>query len=166
MSLRTLSASLFCAALLTGCAAISEHFNSLEPSDAKPAMTLTGKGVQIFQCAVDDKGRYWRFVAPQATLIDSHGREVAKQGSEGNFYAKDGSILASRITSHKKAKSADSLPDILYTTTSRGKKGVLTGVRYVLRSDASEGKPLTACSAIQYGTRLNVPFTATYRFYR
>ena len=83
--------------VLAGCSTIQNIFDPLSPgADSSAAFVLTAKGVQQFQCTADANGRYWKFITPQAELTDGKGRVVARQGSEGSFFAKDGSIDCSR----------------------------------------------------------------------
>lgn len=152
---------------LAGCSSFQSFFDPLAPSsDSSAAFVLTGKGVQQFQCTADANGRYWKFITPEAQLTDGKGRTLARQGSEGNFFAKDGSILVAKIEKYSEKTTAGNLRDLVYTTSSRGKKGILTGITHVKRSQGKGGVPLIRCSASQLGSTLKVPFTATYTFYR
>lgn len=151
---------------LTGCAAIESLVNPLAPEGAHEAFVLTGKGVQQFQCVSDARGRYWRFVTPAADLRDEKGRSVARQGSDGNFFAKDGSMLSVKIEKHEKKQDPENLRGLLYKAVPRGKPGIFSDVVYVTRREAKGGVPLTGCSPSQLGSTLKVPFTAVYTFYR
>ena len=91
---------------------------------------------------------------------------VARQGSEGSVFAKDGSILVAKIEKYTDNASPGNLRDLVYRTTSRGKEGMLTGITHIKRSNGKGGVPLTRCSPSQLGSTLKVPFTATYTFYR
>lgn len=153
--------------VLAGCSTIQNIFDPLSlGADSSAAFVLTAKGVQQFQCTADANGRYWKFITPQAELTDGKGRVVARQGSEGSFFAKDGSILAAKIEKHADKATPGNLRDLVYRTTSRGKEGMLTGITHVKRTDGKGGVPLTRCSPSQLGVTLKVPFTATYTFYR
>lgn len=136
------------------------------PEGARHLMTLTGKGTQVFQCTPDKQGRYWRFVTPQATLTDQKHRIVAEHGADFTFVARDGSRLTSKIVKYSAGADAASLKNVLFETTSSGKQGILTGVRWVKRTGAKGGVPLTACSASQIGMVLRRPFVAEYAFYK
>lgn len=153
--------------VLTGCSTLQSFFDPLSPgADSSAAFVLTGEGVQQFQCTADANGRFWKFITPQAQLRDRQGRVVARQGSEGSFFATDGSILAAKIEKYAEKSTAGNIRDLVYRTTSRGKQGMLTGITHVKRSEGKGGVPLTRCSPSQLGATLKVPFTATYTFYR
>lgn len=152
---------------LAGCAALESLMNPLTPSDgASAAFVLSGQGVQLFQCTSDAAGRYWRFIAPDTRLTDAQGRLVARQGSDGSFFAEDNSALSAKIVRYAQDSPAEDLRDLLYQTSPRGKQGVLSDIVYVKRSNGKGGVPLTRCSPSQLGSTLKVPFTATYTFYR
>lgn len=152
-------------AALAGCSTLQNLFDPLAV-DADAAFVLTAKGVQQFQCTADAGGRYWKFIAPSAQLTDKRGRVVARQGSDGSFFAEDGSILASKIDKFAKDAGEGNIRDLLYKTTPRGKEGLFSGVTAVKRSNGQGGVPLTRCSPSQLGATLSVPFTATFTFYR
>lgn len=153
--------------ILTGCSTLQNVLDPLSPSgDSSAAFVLTGKGVQQFQCTSDAGGRYWKFITPQAQLTNDKGRVVARQSSDGSFFAEDGSMLASKIEKYAKESTAGNIRDLVYKTTHRGKPGLFSGITHVKRSNGQGGVPLTRCSPSQLGTTLKVPFTATFTFYR
>ena len=158
---------------LAGCAQLQSLTGSgpsdpLAPDGGKLVMTLQGSGTQQFQCASDQKGRWWKFIAPDVKLVDGTGRTVAHQGPDFIFRAGDGSVASARIVNwDKKPENPSNLRDVLFALRAQGKTaGVLTGIRWVSRTEGQGGQPLTRCSASQTGTTLKVPFTATYRLYR
>ncbi len=167
MSVLRLLLPVAAALALGGCATIENLMDPVAPKTGdKAAFVLTASGVQQFQCTADAKGRYWRFIAPEASLVDAKGRQLVRQGSDGSFFAEDGSMLASKIEKYSKESSPENIRDLLYKTSSRGKQGILTGITHVKRSNGKGGMPLTRCSPSQLGQSLKVPFTATYTFYR
>lgn len=169
LTVRTTLLLSFSGALLTGCANLPQLFgDGLSPEgDAVEVMQLFGRGVQQFQCTKDKDGRYWKFIAPKVSLTDDKGREVLVQGADFIFTSHDGSVLTSKIVKwEKKSGDRENVRSVLFETVGHGKTGVLTGVRWVKRTEGKGGLPLTTCSASQYGTFLQVPFTARYTFYR
>ena len=71
---------------LAGCSSINTARNTskqpsmekLTPPSGQAFLTLEGSGIQIFRCATDAKGTYWRFGQPQAKLKDKSGEAVAE----------------------------------------------------------------------------------------
>ena len=159
------------AAVLSGCSGLSGLISSgdpMAPESGKLLMTLKATGAQQFQCAADKKGRWWKFIAPDAVLVDEKGRVIARQGPDVIFRANDGSVLSAKIVKwDAHPKSHNDLRDVLFETRAQGKKkGVLTGIRWVSRTEGAGGQPQTRCSPSQIGATLKVPFTAVYRFYQ
>ena len=143
--------------VLAGCSTIQNIFDPLSPgADSSAASVLTAKGVQQFQCTADANGRYWKFITPQAELTDGKGRVVARQGSEGSFFAKDGSILAAKIEKHADKATPGNLRDLVYRTTSRGKEGMLTGITHVKRT-AKAAYRSRAVRRLNWGPRSKCP---------
>lgn len=169
-TLRTLAAAPLLA-LLAGCGSLltpSGPTDPMAPEGGVLMSTLTAAGTQQFQCAADKQGRWWKFIAPDVELRDAAGHVVAHQGADFIFRASDGSVASAKIVKwDKHPKSAENLRDVLFQTTARGKKsGLMTGVRWVSRTEGKGGQPLAACSPSQLGSTMKIPFTATYRFYR
>lgn len=150
------------ALLLTGCSTQ----NIQQPPKAVAVMTLQGSGVNLFQCATDEKGPYWRFVAPQLELKNRKNITQVSQGAEFTFIAQDGSKLRAKIIQSMPSKKTPNVYDVLFETGSYGRTGLLTGIEYVKRTNSTDGIPLTACSPAQLGQTLKVPFKATFTFYR
>ena len=156
---------------LSGCSGLSEFMSAgdpMAPEKGKLLMTLKASGEQQFQCTADKKGRWWKFIAPDAVLVDEKGRIIARQEPDFIFRASDGSVLSAKIVKwDTHPKSHNNLRDVLFETRAQGKKkGVLTGIRWVSRTEGAGGQPQTRCSPSQIGTTLKVPFTAVYRFYQ
>lgn len=167
--MRKILASL-AALLLTGCAGLNPFGpGPVDPQDttAKPGLTLTGTGVQKFQCSSDKDGYWWRFIAPEVVLTDKTGRRIATQGADFNFTAPDKSKLASKIVSSAPGKTDADLKDVLFKVTPAGKvkTGTLTPYRWVKRDKAAGGIPTAACNRNSLGNMLVVHFTARYTFY-
>jgi hypothetical protein len=133
------------------------------PAGAQARYTVTGKGVQIYGCTVDGK---WVLQEPQADLIDQQTKEHVGTHSKGPIWTwSDGSILLGQVMQQK--ASADSIPWLLLSVTSTGKKGALSDIAYVRRSDTQGGKvPASAvCGVNNIDEQLRVPYAATYTFY-
>lgn len=79
--------------------------SKIQPPSGQPILTLEGEGYQVFRCAADQKGAYWRFEQPQANLFDKYGELLIKHtGPMQAFEHIDGSeILSCRITSWGKS---------------------------------------------------------------
>lgn len=175
----------FCFALLTasalvlaGCSSINTALNTskqpslekLTPPSGQAFLTLEGSGVQIFRCASDAKGSYWRFEQPQAKLKDTSGEVVAElSGPMSAFEYKDGSrIISSHIIAW--ADPANPQKDNKYAlmkAVSDPGSGVFNGVRYIQRLKPVGGMPNSSgCNSAETGKLLKVPFSAEYVFWK
>ena len=83
------------AALLTACSSVIAP-----PSSTDEVLRLEASGEQIFRCARDSQGWYWKFQSPNAYLFDPvTNQAVAKHGYNFAFAHNDGSALSARIKS-------------------------------------------------------------------
>ena len=165
---------------LTGCSIFSTTPGPVDPKDAagnavgRADLVLRGQGVQKFQCSSDKAGYWWRFIAPEAILVNKNGRKICTQGADFNFTAPDNSKLASKIISSAPGKTKHDLKDVLFAvkTAGRVKKGTLTSYRWVKRDEARGGiprngmVPAETCNRTTLGNLLAVPFSARYTFYK
>lgn len=156
--------------LLTGCVATgptSTHTGaeSIRTKELLLSASWRAQGQMIFRCAYDEKGFFWQFVRPEGMLYDQTGRRQAVLQANFAITARDGSMLQTKIIEQGPQESARNLRTVTFETTSEG-KGLLDGIRYVVRQQAVGGMPLVTCSAAQRGHLLKVPFRAQYIFYR
>ena len=143
---------------LAGCSTIQSILILSPPAQTpRPPSCSPRRAYSNFNARADANGRYWKFITPQAELKDAKGHVVARQGSEGSVFAKDGSILVAKIEKYADDASPGNLRDLVYRTTSRGKEGMLTGITHIKRSNGKGGVPLTRCSPSQLGSTLKVP---------
>ncbi len=135
------------------------------PDGASYSQTYIGTGYQQFQCNVDKKGYYWRFIAPEIEIRDTSGRLFARQGADFTFRASDGSSLKAKITASKESDAR--IRDVLFETTPRGNlKGALSRFHWVKRTEARGGVPQETCRRGNLGNFVRAPFSAKYSFYR
>jgi hypothetical protein len=133
------------------------------PAGAQARYTVTGKGVQIYACTASGK---WVLQEPQADLIDPQTRDKVGTHSKGPIWTwSDGSILLGQVLQQQ--PSSTSIPWLLLSVQSTGKKGALSNIAYVRRSDTQGGTvPASAiCGANDVDELLRVPYAATYTFY-
>lgn len=149
------------ATLLTACS------SSLiaPPSGTDEVLRLEASGEQIFRCARDTQGWYWKFQSPNAYLFDpTTNQAVAKHGYNFSFAHNDGSALTARIKSVE--TKPGQLSEALFVTRDNGKAGIFHGVRYVQRLNTQGGMPKSRCVEAQKDKYLRIPFTAEFVFYK
>ncbi|MFT3924080.1 MAG: DUF3455 domain-containing protein [Myxococcales bacterium] len=185
----TLLALPLCAAL-TACAADPQDDADLVESDELPSESsqalqsvpeslavpagnhlgfwLPAKGVQIYKCALAASGSYtWTFVEPEADLFGPFGKIVVGHHYVGpTWEAFDGStVVASKVAGE--TVDATAIPWLLLKAVSNTGPGLMAKVTYIQRLYTVGGlAPSTGCDADHAGAEADVPYTATYTFYR
>ena len=148
------------AALLTACSS-----GIAPPSSTDEVLRLEASGEQIFRCARDSQGWYWKFQSPNAYLFDPvTNQAVAKHGYNFAFAHNDGSALSARIKSIE--TKPGELSEALFVTQSNHVSGAFSGVRYVQRINTHGGMPKSRCVEAQKDKYLRIPFTAEFVFYK
>ncbi len=133
------------------------------PAGAQARYTVNGVGVQIYECMAAGK---WVLQEPEANLIDPKSKERVGTHSKGPIWTwSDGSILLGEVMQQQ--PSTGTIPWLLLSVQSTGKKGALTGIAYVRRSDTQGGlvPASVTCGTNDVGEVLRVPYAATYTFY-
>jgi len=129
--------------------------------DQDLAFVLDAAGVQKYACGDGT----WQFVAPEAQLF-----QQSTPSSVGHHFAgptweyQDGSrVVAKKVAGATVDPSA--IPWLLLASTSHaGEEGRMSNVTSIQRLDTVGGlAPAAACTP---GETLDVPYTATYLFYR
>lgn len=154
--------------LLFGCTILGQSEIDAPPAEAVAVQSLHAEGSMIFQCSYDDKGFYWAFIEPVANLWDDTKKPRRLVATlEAGFTVRylDGSVLYSRIIGTNKSDSNVNLPNALFETIAPP-TGAQKGIRWMRRTQAQGGMPLTRCSPSQRGERLRIPFTARWVLYR
>jgi len=135
------------------------------------ATVANAKGVQIYECRNDKGQDAWVFVAPEATLFNTHGTQIGSHGLEpkgaGPFWqATDGSRVVGAVKGRAEAPEGGTIPWLLLSTTAEGPQGTFSTTKSVQRVNTVGGLPPTGgCASATYGQHLRVPYTATYRFF-
>lgn len=161
------------ALLSTGCADMAQVAGNLLtshsvqiPPNAELILEAKGEGYQEFQCSADKRGYFWRFVAPFAE-IKVDGELYATQGADFAFVAPDGAHLKSKIVSVEKTSTNNRLKDILFSVMAHGAvTGELSDFSWIARVNASGGVPTEACGPENLAENVQIPFSATYYFYK
>jgi hypothetical protein len=132
------------------------------------SMIVAAKGVQIYECRArkDNSGFEWAFVAPEAELMDSHGRVVGQHGAGPFWQASDGSKVVGTLKERSDAPAAGAIPWLLLTTKSAGPEGMFSKVTSIQRVNTAGGvAPADGCGADKAGAQARVAYTADYRLF-
>ena len=138
------------------------------PADQLLALTLTAKGVQIYECrplATDPAQFEWVFKSPEADLFDAQGHKIGRHYAGPTWELTDGGKVVGKVKAKADAPDGQGVPWLLLEVT-EASGGVMAKVRSIQRVNTVGGKAPTAKpDPAQAGKQLRVKYTATYKFY-
>ena len=129
------------------------------PSGNKLAGSFEGHGVQIYQCTNNS----WALLQP-AAIISDNGNPIALH-SKGPVWIStvDGSEVGATPVPGAIVNHNDAIPELLLKATENHGAGQFGSVTYVQRLATKGGlAPKGPCAD---GTRVSVPYSASYLFY-
>ncbi len=138
------------------------------PADQSLTLTLTAKGVQIYECRplpTDPNQFEWAFTAPEADLFDAQGRKVGRHFAGPTWELTDGGKVVGKVKAKADAPDGQGVPWLLLEAT-EASGAVMAKVRSIQRVNTVGGKaPAAKPGAALAGKQLRVEYTATYKFY-
>jgi hypothetical protein len=158
------------AILAAGCTTSSIIPAKLNPA-ANESVTLIvpAKGVQIYECRASktQPGAYeWAFVAPDAALFDTTGKQIGKHYAGPHWEAADGSKVVAKLVERADAPKAGDIPWLLLGAKSVGPEGDFSKVTSIQRVNTVGGvAPKAGCSQGNAGTPARIPYSADYYFF-
>jgi hypothetical protein len=136
------------------------------PPDQHSILTVTGKGVQIYECQLVANVPQWVFQAPDASLYDASGSKVGVHGAGPSWRYFDGSSVKGEVVAKGASPEQTSIPWLLLKAASDDGSGIMAKVEFIRRSDTHGGiAPTAGCDAKHIGAPSRIPYTATYTFY-
>lgn len=136
------------------------------PSSQHPILTVTGKGVQIYECQLVANVPQWVFQAPDASLYEASGAKVGVHGSGPSWRYFDGSSVKGEVVAKSASPDSASIPWLLLKAIDGDGSGIMAKAEFIRRSDTHGGNPpTTGCNAQHFKASARVPYTATYTFY-
>jgi uncharacterized protein DUF3455 len=138
------------------------------PVGYKMVLTAKASGVQIYT-SVAEAGNpaKWVFEAPLARLTDSHGKLIyhyagpSWEAIDGSKVALDKDTPVKSVPAHN---ATNDIPWLLVKVVADPADGVLRNVGFVQRI-ATHGGVAPATAPVRAGTKIGVPYTATYAFF-
>jgi Protein of unknown function (DUF3455) len=132
------------------------------------AITLTGRGVQVYKCATatNAANKYeWTLKGPEADLFDADGRKVGRHYAGPTWELDDGSKVIGRVKTKVDAPDGKGIPWLLLDVVQAG--GAKLGkVQSIQRIETVGGKaPAEPTDAKNLGKEVRVEYSATYKFY-
>jgi hypothetical protein len=136
----------------------------------KIVLEAQAEGTITYECRKEQEpltAYKWTMVKPQAVLKDKEGKEVgAYSGPPARWTMKDGSF----VTGSQVAVSPNgekNLPLQLAKADVSGGLGDLTAITYIQRVNTLGGvAPKAKCSESRQGEKVDVDYSAQYRFWR
>lgn len=171
----TLIAGASLVAYLSGCASLETGMTPAVPENLKVPATqkLTvaaqAKGVQIYECkasAADPTRFEWVFVAPEAELFDTSGKNIGKHYAGPTWESNDGSKVVGEVKARDDGPDANAIPWLLLNAKSTAGTGVFSKTQSIQRVKTVGGKaPAGGCDKAQVGKVARVAYQAMYYFY-
>jgi Protein of unknown function (DUF3455) len=126
-------------------------------------------GVQIYTCNATPAGTSWSPAVPRANLYGDNGELIATHFGGPTWQAKDGSaVVAQRVDGV--TMDASAIPWLLLSTvrTTSGHGDRLTETTFIQRTATTGGlaPAATECNDSTAGTKVEVPYTADYHFWK
>jgi hypothetical protein len=140
------------------------------PADVPPALQVPateclkvralGTGVQIYTCTAGA----WVLKAPEANLLDRHGRYEGNHFLGPTWQWRDGSkVKGAKVAQAAAPDPSKDIPWLLLSVASEEGDGRLADVTHIQRIHTTGGPaPAGACTD---GAETRVPYTADYLFY-
>ena len=153
--------------LATAASAQNPAQNPTDPPPTQhPILTVTGKGVQIYNCQQSATGPEWTFLSPEATLNDASGKPVGTHAAGPIWISTDGSTVKGVLLQKSPSPDSASIPWLLLKAASPTGSGIMSRAEFIRRSNTHGGiAPTTGCDVQHLSAVSRVPYTATYTFY-
>lgn len=147
--------------------------NLAPPADQVLALTLTARGVQIYECRAvpgGESNRFeWAFKAPEADLFDAQGRKVGRHyaGPTWELTGDGGGKVAGRVKAKAEAPDGKGIPWLLLEAAPASGGGVMGRVQSIQRVNTVGGQAPAeeVANQAKVGQERRVEYTATYHFY-
>src|SRR5262245_35810447 len=172
MTTRTLARASLLPFLALGVAAFADE-GRVAP-DVPPALAVPdgqhlfldadAVGVQIYECL----SAGWVFRYPQATLYDAHGEVMGTHYAGPTWEGNSGGTVVGQRVAGVPSPDPSAIPWLLLRAVSTSGPGAFGKVASIQRLDTMGGiaPPAADCNGETLGTKVGVPYTAHYYFYR
>ncbi len=144
-----------------------------QPLNPPPGATMIQEvqagGAQVYACrASATSGFAWTLLGPKAVLVNDDGSDFGTHSAGPKWSANDGSSITAD-GAHPVSRQArpNAVPGLVLTVTSTTGPGILSGARFVVRSDTAGGlPPSSGCDAAHENATVASHYSAIYTFYR
>jgi hypothetical protein len=140
------------------------------PQGEELSFAALGVGYQIYDCKAAGLGYAWVFRAPSATLYEGDGDkddDVLGTHCVGPTWGNDHGTVVGSVAARVAAPDPADIPWLRLTAVSHTGTGRFSKVTTIQRLNTSGGiAPAGGCDATTVGAEADVPYTASYFFYR
>lgn len=166
--MRFLATSLIAGALSVLALPAQQIQGSIElPASARPALQVTGDGVQIYVCSSATNGFKWTLKAPDAKLFDASGKIIGRHFAGPTWKLLDGGQVQGELIASKPAPEANSVAWLFLRAKAGTATGSLANIAFIRRTETHGGvAPASGCQNSNDASKTaQIPYTATYTFY-
>jgi hypothetical protein len=139
------------------------------PANNALLLTAHAVGVQIYTCKpqADNPDAFaWTLKAPDATLYNEQGEEIARHYAGPTWEGNDGSKVVGEAVQRVDAHNPHDIPWLLLKAKSHEGTGAFSTISYVQRLDTNGGAaPKDGCTRTTVNTERSVNYRATYAFF-
>ena len=129
-----------------------------------PVMEFTGHGTQVYSCQQAGTAYSWSLLGPDAHMFDANGKIVARHFYGPSWQANDSSEIKGKVTLANAAPF--NAPWLVLQVVSEQGQGIFAHVTTIVRTDThGGGAPTIACSVVEKGQTVKIPYNARYTFF-
>ena len=138
---------------------------AIRPTGMTVFLETAATGAQIYTCGKNNAGAWaWTLKAPDAQLVDTQKKPVAKHYAGPTWEGTDGGKVVGAAKANAPSPTG-SIPWLLLDVKSHEGSGQLTQAKAILRVSTTGGvAPATGCDEAHANAESRVPYTATYLF--
>jgi hypothetical protein len=173
----TTRASLFALAILFPGGALANDDGSRYPegvpsdldvaADEKLIYVTEAEGVQIYDCILSGDVYAWTFRAPEAILYSEGAGELGIHYAGPTWESNSGGTVVAAVAAKVSSPDPDAIPWLRLTAVSNSGGGPFKKVTTIQRLYTIGGvAPSSGCDASTVGAEADVPYEATYYFYK
>ena len=136
------------------------------PVDSKLKFSADAVGVQIYDCRLSASSYAWVFRAPSATLFDEVGNVIGTHYAGPTWELNNGSFVRGAVIA-RYTPDPTAIPWLRLGAVANSSFGRMKNVTNILRLNTAGGvAPAGGCDASTVGSTEEVPYIATYYFYK
>jgi Protein of unknown function (DUF3455) len=131
------------------------------------ALEFIGRGTQVYSCEATGSTYSWSLLGPDALMYDASGKVTAHHFYGPSWQANDGSLIKGKVLVANAAPTGpQDAPWLVLHIVSEQGTGIFARVTTIVRTDTrGGGAPTIACSVVEKGQTVKIPYSARYTFF-